>query len=230
MGSELTTTLRELRQYRACEDRYAVLVEALGPGWGDDDPIPLRRIYATNGAADAIWALRACPGRERIAMELAVTWGERALQRERAAGREPDPRSWAAVEVARRYARGEASVEEFRAAHAAAHAAARAAAWAATWAAARAAAWAADAAAAWAAIDAAATRAAAEAATRAADAATWATANAAAHAAYATACAVADVAAAAARSAYAANNAAYAAEREQQGHDLLAALGEVDCE
>uniref|UniRef100_A0A6M3J9T7 Uncharacterized protein n=1 Tax=viral metagenome TaxID=1070528 RepID=A0A6M3J9T7_9ZZZZ len=62
---------------------------------------------------------------------------EWSLGRERDAGHELDPRSWAAVEVARRYARGEATDEELTAA--------RAAAWAAAWAAAgnsaRAAAW-----------------------------------------------------------------------------------------
>jgi hypothetical protein len=75
---------------------------------------------------------------------------ERALNREREAGREPDARSWAALEVARRYASGEASGEELDAAWAAgrdaawdARAAARDAGWAAARAAARPAAWAA---------------------------------------------------------------------------------------
>ena len=53
----------------------------------------------------------------------------RALERERSAGREPDPRSWTAVEVAERYARGEATEDDL----AAARAAARAAAWDAAW-------------------------------------------------------------------------------------------------
>ena len=54
---------------------------------------------------------------------------EWSLGRERDAGHELDPRSWAAVEVARRYARGEATDEEL--------AAARDSAWAAAWTAAR---------------------------------------------------------------------------------------------
>ncbi|HEU4752229.1 MAG TPA: hypothetical protein VFU47_03900, partial [Armatimonadota bacterium] len=49
---------------------------------------------------------------------------ERALTQEREAGREPDPRSWAAIEVARRYAAGEATVPQLTAAGAAAWAAA----------------------------------------------------------------------------------------------------------
>jgi len=70
-------------------------------------------------------------------------WGcdcaERALLRERDAGREPDPRSWEAVRVSRLYADGEATLEELDAAWSAWHAAwdadaaARAAADAAAW-------------------------------------------------------------------------------------------------
>jgi hypothetical protein len=50
---------------------------------------------------------------------------ERALIRERDAGREPDPRSWAAIEVSRRYADGQATDDELAAARDAAWAAAR---------------------------------------------------------------------------------------------------------
>jgi len=41
---------------------------------------------------------------------------ERALKRERKAGREPDERSWKAIIVSRRYANGEATLEELQAA------------------------------------------------------------------------------------------------------------------
>jgi len=50
---------------------------------------------------------------------------ERALKRERKAGREPDERSWKAIIVSRLYANGEANLQEL----AAARAAARDAAW-----------------------------------------------------------------------------------------------------
>ena len=73
---------------------------------------------------DRIWlgiALLDDPRRRLFACDCA----ERALGRERDAGHEPDPRSWAAVEVARRYARGEATDEEL--------AAARDSAWTAAW-------------------------------------------------------------------------------------------------
>ena len=79
---------------------------------------------------DRVWlgiALLDDPRRRLFACDCA----ERALGRERDAGHELDPRSWAAVEVARRYARGEATDEELAAARDSAWAAARAAAWAA---------------------------------------------------------------------------------------------------
>jgi hypothetical protein len=68
-----------------------------------------------------------------ILHEFACWCAEQALLKEREAGREPDPRSWAAVEAKRKWLRGEITDSEL--------AAARDAAWAATWAATRAAAW-----------------------------------------------------------------------------------------
>ena len=106
---------------------------------------------------------------DRLAREWALDCAERALVRERESGREPDERSWRAVEVGRAYLSGAAGSEELDAARAAAWAAAEAEAAAA----AAAAAWAA-AEAAWAAADAARAAAAAWAAAEAAWAAAWA--------------------------------------------------------
>ena len=87
-------------------------------------------------------------------LRLWACWcARRALQRERDAGREPDPRSWTAVDVAERYARGEATNDELStaeyaaysaawyAAYSAAKYAAYSAAWYAAWNAAYSAAW-----------------------------------------------------------------------------------------
>ena len=57
-------------------------------------------------SADATQALR----------EFTCWCAEEALPREREAGREPDPRSWKAVEVARQYLQGNATKEELAAA------------------------------------------------------------------------------------------------------------------
>lgn len=122
---------------------------------------------------DRIW-VATCRGvlEDSVLRRFAARAARRALEGERAAGREPDPRSWAAVETAERYARGEATDRELAEARAAAWSAAAwsAAVGASAWEAAARAARAADAAdaaawAAWAAADAAAwaARAAAEA-------------------------------------------------------------------
>jgi hypothetical protein len=120
--------------------------------------------------------------------EFACWCAEQALLREREAGREPDVRSWAAIEVKRRWLKGEATDTELDAAWAAARAAAGGVSWdaaraawdaaRAAWAAACDAAWDAARAAAKAAARAAACDAAWDAARAAAWAAAWATQNA----------------------------------------------------
>ena len=74
---------------------------------------------------------------ERTARLFACDCAERALKRERKAGREPDERSWEAIRVARLFANGETGYAARDAARDAAWAAARAAARAAAWDAAR---------------------------------------------------------------------------------------------
>jgi hypothetical protein len=149
--------------------------------------------------------------------EFACLCAERELLRRRRAGREPDKRSWAAIEAKRAWLRGEIDDKALAAAARDAVDAANAA-WAAAVDAADAAAWAAarDAvdAAAWAAL---------AAAVAAADAAAWAAARAAADAA------AWDAAWAAARAAAdaAAWDAAWAAARAEQNAELERALGEL---
>jgi hypothetical protein len=125
--------------------------EQLTPFANEPQRTPLEIATLTAGpwkdvpAVDRLWVLlreAIIPARElRL---LACDFAERALTREREAGREPDARSWATVEVLRRFADGKATSKERDAAWAAARAAAGDAARAA-WAAARAAgdAWAA---------------------------------------------------------------------------------------
>jgi hypothetical protein len=69
--------------------------------------------------------------------EFACWCAEQALLRERERGKEPDPRSWAAIEAKRRWLRKEITDKELDAARAAAWVAAWAAAWDAARAAAR---------------------------------------------------------------------------------------------
>ena len=65
---------------------------------------------------------------ERELRLFACACAERALQRERDNGREPDEHSWAAITTARKFANGEATVEELAAAYAVATGSANAAA------------------------------------------------------------------------------------------------------
>jgi hypothetical protein len=63
---------------------------------------------------DIFWALNnACPQvTDRQRRLVACACARRALDAERAAGRKTDPRSWRAVDVAERFARGEATETE----------------------------------------------------------------------------------------------------------------------
>ena len=68
-----------------------------------------------------------------ILHEFACWCAEQALTREREAGREPDARSWAAVEAKRRWLKGEITGDELSAARDAACSAAWDVAWYAAW-------------------------------------------------------------------------------------------------
>ena len=98
--------------------------------------------------ADRLWVvLREGVLPALVLREFAAMCAAIRLEAERDAGREPDPRSWAAVDVALRHAAGEATDEELSAARSAARSAAGlAVGWAArsaAWSAAESAAWAA---------------------------------------------------------------------------------------
>jgi len=122
----IATTLGRIRAAEPCADGWRHLLVALGEG-GDPDldrTVTLAEIVASNGVEDALWvachAVTLTAADERVLRLFAADCAERALCAEREAGREPDARSWAAVEAARAYARGEIGAEELRAAYAAA--------------------------------------------------------------------------------------------------------------
>jgi len=146
-GSMITTTLNKIRDHSPCQEGWGKLLKHLGKTKADDEPLPFAVIVESNGLDDALWCCRTAPERDRE-WRLFAVWCARRVQHLMI-----DPRSVAALDVAERFARGEATVEELAAARDAAwdavRAAARAAAggaawyavWAAVWAAAGDAAW-----------------------------------------------------------------------------------------
>ena len=142
----MKTTLNQIREYSPCESGWKKLLTHLGKTKADDESLSILTILESNGLDDAFWCLRAVNGRDRE-IRLYAVWCARQVQH-----LNTDPRVSACIDVAERFANGEATDEE----RAAAGDAARAAAGDAAGAAARAAAWAAAGAAAGAAVRAAA--------------------------------------------------------------------------
>ena len=134
----MITTLNKIRAYEPCASGWKTLLKNLGKIRADDEPLAITTILDSNGLADALWCLRAVEGRDRE-IRLFAVWCARQVQHMMT-----DPRSLAALDVAERFANGEAGDAELIAAMEAA----RAASWAAGDAA-----WAAGAAS-WAAMDA----------------------------------------------------------------------------
>jgi hypothetical protein len=132
----MNTTLNKIKSCDPCKDGWEKLLASLNKTKADDEPLSMLHILKSNGLDDCIWAMRSLPEYDKE-WRLFAVWCARQVQHLMT-----DERSIKAIDVAERFAHGNATSEEL--------AAARAAAWDAAWAA-RDAAW--DAA--WAARDAA---------------------------------------------------------------------------
>ena len=137
------TTLNKIRACEPCSDGWEKLLNNLGKTKADDEPLSMLTILKSNGFDDAVWCLRACEGVDKEARLFAVACARRVQHLM------TDPASIDALDVAERYAHGNATKHELAAARDAAEAATWDAEWAvrdaarAAWAAAGAAAWAA---------------------------------------------------------------------------------------
>ena len=139
----LYTTLNKIREHSPCESGWKKLLAHLGKTQADDEPLPFSVILEANGLDDALWCCRSAPEYNREWRLFAVWCARQVLHLM------TDQRSIDALDVAERYANGEATQAELAAAWdaagaaawLAAGAAARDAAWAAAWLAAGAAAW-----------------------------------------------------------------------------------------
>ncbi len=124
-------TLNKIRQHSPCSNGWAKLLKHLGKTEADDEPLPMATVLDSNGLDDALWCLRCLPEHDSE-WRLYAVWCARQVQHLMT-----DQRSLAALDVAERYARGNATDQELYAAWdaardaARARAAARAAAWAA---------------------------------------------------------------------------------------------------
>ena len=141
----MKTTLNKIREHSPCYYGWEKLLKHLGKTKADDEPLGITTILDSNGFEDALWCLRAVEGHDRE-IRLYAVWCARQVQHLMT-----DQRSIDALDVAERYANGQATDGELSAARSvaqeaawdAAWVAARDAAWAAAWVAARDAAWAA---------------------------------------------------------------------------------------
>ncbi|MHB1266431.1 MAG: hypothetical protein ACYCY2_02370 [Acidithiobacillus ferriphilus] len=127
----ITTTLNRIRAHSPCVEGWKKLLAYLGKTEADNEPLPFATILESNGLDDALWCCRAEPQYARE-WRLYAVWCARQVQHLMS-----DSRSLAALEVAERFANGQATDEDLSAAWAAARAAAWDAAWDAAWAAAR---------------------------------------------------------------------------------------------
>ena len=132
----MKTTLNKIRANSPCTDGWEKLLKNLGKTKADDEPLMLTTILESNGLDDALWCLRAVDGRHEREMRLFAVACARRVQH-----LITDKRSLDTLDVAERFANGQATQEELTAAWDAAWDAARDAASGAARNAARNAAW-----------------------------------------------------------------------------------------
>ena len=110
----MRTTLNQIRAHDPCRDGWGRLLRGLGKTAADDEPLWIDTILDHNGLDDALWCLHTIEGCDREIRLYAVWCARRVYHLMN------DPRSVAALDVAERYARGEASDKELSLACAAA--------------------------------------------------------------------------------------------------------------
>ena len=118
----ITTTLNAIRNHDPCNDGWSKLLQHLGKKTADDDPLPFVTILDSNGLDFALWCCRCLPEYHRLWRLFAVYCARRVQHLM------TDPRSVAVIDVAEKYANGQATRDELAAAYFAASAAFAAAA------------------------------------------------------------------------------------------------------
>ena len=106
----ITTTLARIQALKPSPVYWRELLAGLGKTEADDEPLPFAKIVEINGIYFAMWCCRVEPQYARE-WRLFAVWCARQVQHLMT-----DPRSIAALDVAERYARGEATDAELAAA------------------------------------------------------------------------------------------------------------------
>ena len=104
------TTLNQIRSHSPFPDVWKKLLSHLGKTKADDAPLSIATVIDSNGFDDAIWCLRAVEGKDKE-IRLYTIWCARQVQHLMT-----DKRSIDALDVAERFANGEATQEELTAA------------------------------------------------------------------------------------------------------------------
>lgn len=106
----LTTTPSRIYACKPCQGKWKKGLAASGKTTPDDEPITYAQILDAVGLEDALWTCRAEPQYARL-WRLYAVWRARRMQHLM-----NDPRSLAALDVAERYANGQATDAELAAA------------------------------------------------------------------------------------------------------------------
>lgn len=121
----LVTTLNKIRASGPCSSGWTKLLKHLNKTDADNEPLLFSVIVESNGLDDALWCCEFAPEYAKE-WRLFAVWCARSVSYLMT-----DARSLAAIEIAEKFAHGNATEEELAAAHAAARGAARGAARAA---------------------------------------------------------------------------------------------------
>ena len=113
----MKTTLNQIRAKSPCTDGWKKLLAHLSKTAADDEPLSIVTILDSNGLNDALWCLQAVKGHARE-IRLYAVWCAREVQHLMT-----DPRSISVLDVAERFANGDASRAELASAGEAAGAA-----------------------------------------------------------------------------------------------------------
>jgi hypothetical protein len=128
----LVTTLNKIREKSPCAGGWQKLLATLGKTKADDEVLPFEVILDSNGLGDALWCMRSAPEYD-CEWRLFAVWCSRQVV--------TDPICLQTLDVAERFANGQATSQELGAARSAARSAAgsaaRSAAGSAAWSATR---------------------------------------------------------------------------------------------